>query len=812
MKQDEGDNVRVQIIVPTYKERDNLEPLVTQVDSYLKGQNYGILFVDDNSQDGSEELILSLSEHYPVESLIRKSERGLSSAVIDGIKKTNSDYVVLLDADGQHPFSLLPEIISNLHKYDLVLPSRYVEGGGTEGWSLKRKLVSRVAALLAKPLLPKFHDPASGFIGFRRYILPPLYSLSRDGFKIGTDILAKSNYESSIEIPYIFRTRTRGESKFSGSQVVSYIKQLLQLYTLKLSRLIRFGIAELAGTIIVFALTFLFTELAGFHYLVSLAVATVASFFTKYWLNKEWTFAEKLEPSSADYEWKSFYKGNLPQRVWKRKIANIIWKMFPPEGNNNLLDIGCGSSPIISKYPGATGIDVNLSKLNLMRSKCKNTTFLAMWAENLWQFGDNTLDKVLFIETIEHLENPKKAISEIVRVLKDNGEVIIATPETGGVRGKLWSLAELSTPYREEHIQKFTRKSLETLCLENNLKPIEHKYVFWCDLVEKFRKSEQPEHHSTKLLSFGVKIAKRVIFPEVSRANFALTYSCNQKCKTCNIWHIYSKNSELKEAELRLDEVEKIIERNNLIWVSYTGGEPFLREDTGEILMLSLNRLGMVSIVTNGYNPEFIESSVRKALNRSKDSILTLNVSLEGKEEVHNSMARTPSSFVNAIETLNRLNSIKNERLKLGIEYMASRFNRGEFLNVKQISKVLKVGLTITYEQQASFYRNLEQNSEPLEKLRVAPSANLIGLASYLFSKKSSSKKCVACQYSCFIDPYGNVNPCIFFADVKLSNLRESNYHIIISNECKKVIKSCKGCLTPCETYATMVFRPWRLL
>ena len=190
----------------------------------------------------------------------------------------------------------------------------------------------------------------------------------------------------------------------------------------------------------------------------------------------------KRDPNSADYDWSSFYKGSPIQRWWKQSIAKTVWQWVPV--SSSLLDIGVGSSPIISHYARATGIDINEEKLAFIKEKCPTITVKAMSAD-LLMFGNEQFDYVLAIEVLEHLKEPEEAIAEIARVLKPRGRAVIATPD---YNRPLWHLAEKFTPAGEQHIYHFTRKSLEETCKRHNLIPIKHHYIMECDLVELFEK------------------------------------------------------------------------------------------------------------------------------------------------------------------------------------------------------------------------------------------------------------------------------------------------------------------------------------
>ena len=222
----------ISIIVPTYKEKDNIVPLVERIQNSLAKYDYEIVMVDDNSADGSEEIVNGLAQKYPVKIIVRKNKRGLSSAVVDGIAATDSEFVIVMDADLQHPPEVLPDIAKALESHDFVMASRYIKGGSPGEWKLSRKIVSKGATLLALPIAPKIKDPMSGFFGFKRSVLD-ITSLSPTGWKIGLEILVRSKFKAVTEVPYTFVPRARGESKLSRRIMGEYLKQLMDLYSFK---------------------------------------------------------------------------------------------------------------------------------------------------------------------------------------------------------------------------------------------------------------------------------------------------------------------------------------------------------------------------------------------------------------------------------------------------------------------------------------------------------------------------------------------------------------------------------------------------
>ena len=134
----------ISIIVPTFNEKDNVVPLVERVHQVLSNYDYEILFVDDDSSDGTAEIASSLSPRYPVRIIVRKNKRGLASAVVDGIQSAGGEIIGVMDADLQHPPEILPDLLARIQdKADIAIASRYVPGGACQGWSLTRKIISR---------------------------------------------------------------------------------------------------------------------------------------------------------------------------------------------------------------------------------------------------------------------------------------------------------------------------------------------------------------------------------------------------------------------------------------------------------------------------------------------------------------------------------------------------------------------------------------------------------------------------------------------------------------------------------------------
>jgi dolichol-phosphate mannosyltransferase len=228
-----GELPAVSVIVPTLNERDNVRELVDRLDRCLAGMAWEVVFVDDDSRDGTVDVLRQISRTDPrVRLLHRIGRRGLASAVVEGVLATSSPVVAVLDCDLQHDEALLPAMLQRLlaADCDVVVASRYLQSGGIGDWSKRRLLLSRVATRLADLLLrSELTDPMSGFFVIRRDAFDQaVRRLSNQGYKILLDILLSAQPGLRVEeIPYTFRSRLRGESKLDSIVVLDYIALLI---------------------------------------------------------------------------------------------------------------------------------------------------------------------------------------------------------------------------------------------------------------------------------------------------------------------------------------------------------------------------------------------------------------------------------------------------------------------------------------------------------------------------------------------------------------------------------------------------------
>lgn len=225
------------IIVPTYNERGNIAPLWGRIRSALGNVPFEVVFVDD-STDGTDRVIAAYAKEDPrVRLLHRESQRGLATAVVEGIQAARGDLFCVLDADLQHPPELISDLLSALDNADVVVASRFVPGGRNE-LSPFRRLVSRGAILLAQAFVPAtrtVRDPTSGFFLCRRQVVEGL-ELRPIGFKILLEILAKGKYKRVREVPYVVEHRRTGSSKLGVSEQLGYLQHLWELKRSKPSK------------------------------------------------------------------------------------------------------------------------------------------------------------------------------------------------------------------------------------------------------------------------------------------------------------------------------------------------------------------------------------------------------------------------------------------------------------------------------------------------------------------------------------------------------------------------------------------------
>lgn len=301
---DSTSNPELVVVVPTYREAENIPELTKRLFLAMSKADITteLLIIDDNSQDGTEQVCKQLESEYRIRLITRTVERGLATAVLHGIRESMSRYVIVMDADLSHPPEDVPRIVELLKGgADFVVGSRYVKGGSTDAkWGVFRWLNSRVATLLAWGLT-NLKDPMAGFFGFPRNILNEATQLVPLGYKIGLEILVKAKCQRVVEIPIAFAERVKGESKLSLKQQILYLQHLRRLYRFRFpqaAEIIQFSAVGSSGVIIDLFFFLSFTYAAEINHQYARAMSFVAAASWNWFLNRWFTFV-----AGRDKQW-----------------------------------------------------------------------------------------------------------------------------------------------------------------------------------------------------------------------------------------------------------------------------------------------------------------------------------------------------------------------------------------------------------------------------------------------------------------------------------------------------------------------------
>ena len=223
------------VVIPTLNEAGNIAAVLQRVRASLEplGINYDITVVDDDSRDGTAQIVQEIAAQDPrVRLLVRRGERGLAGAVIYGWQHTDADLLAVMDADLQHPPELLPELCKALQQgYDIAVASRYVAEDAVKGWNPARRLVSMLGTWVTVPIQKRnirVKDPLSGYFVVRRSCISGIPQHCQ-GFKILLEILVRGRIRSAAEVPFLFGLRNAGKSKASLKVALDYFSLLGRL-------------------------------------------------------------------------------------------------------------------------------------------------------------------------------------------------------------------------------------------------------------------------------------------------------------------------------------------------------------------------------------------------------------------------------------------------------------------------------------------------------------------------------------------------------------------------------------------------------
>lgn len=327
------------IVVPTYNEYENIQPLLNTIENALAGIDWEIIIVDDDSPDDTASLVRKVALTDPrIRCIQRLGRRGLSSACIEGILASSSPYVCIMDADMQHDEELIPEMLKTIKekKLDLIIGSRYVEYGSTGKLPYSRQLISKFATRLGRLILVNpVNDPMSGFFMVRRdFFEKVMRNLSGKGFKILLDILVSARKSVNyMELPYVMRDRIRGESKLDAIVVYEFFTLLVDKLVGRIFpiRFILFATVGFSGVIVHLLSLGILYRIVEFEFLPSQFFSTYIAMTSNYLLNNIITYRErKLRGSRFFLGLLSFYLSCTLGAIVNIALAEFLFgKNFP---------------------------------------------------------------------------------------------------------------------------------------------------------------------------------------------------------------------------------------------------------------------------------------------------------------------------------------------------------------------------------------------------------------------------------------------------------------------------------------------------
>ena len=341
------------IVVPTYRERGNITRLYRALSAALPGVSWEVIFVDDDSDDGSLDELAALADDDPrVRYLRRVGRRGLSSACIEGIGLTRSPYVCIMDADLQHDETLIPRMLGMLRQeeIDIAVGSRYVATGSVGGLPPARAVISRVATLLSRALSGvQLSDPMSGFFMFRRALFEEAGArVTGRGFKLLLDIiLASPGRVSCRELPYVMRARDRGESKLSADAVWDLLILLAYNFLGRIvpARFVSFALVGLSGVLVHLLVLGLLHRGLALSFPVAQALATLFAMTSNFVLNDLLTYSDRrLRGTAYVLGLLSFYAACAIGALINVSIAWLLFGAGAPWWLAGLVGALCGAA------------------------------------------------------------------------------------------------------------------------------------------------------------------------------------------------------------------------------------------------------------------------------------------------------------------------------------------------------------------------------------------------------------------------------------------------------------------------------------
>lgn len=334
--------IRLSLVIPTYKESENVRAIVQQLTQLLEStipNQYELIIVDDDSPDLTWKVAAELMPEFPqLRVMRRQEERGLSTAVIRGWQAARGEILGVIDADLQHPPESLLQLLGEIEKgADLAVASRHVEGGGVSDWSIVRRFLSRGAQVLGLIILPgvigRVSDPMSGYFMVRRDAIAGK-TLDPIGYKILIEVLGRGQIRWVGEVGYVFQERLEGESKVTWKQYIEYLQHLVKLRFARwpVMRFLRFGIVGFSGVFVDMGVFYLLYTVLGLALTRSAILSAEVAILNNFLWNDIWTFGDiSSHQKGMGKRVKRFVKFNLiclSGLILNVLIVNLLFNVF----------------------------------------------------------------------------------------------------------------------------------------------------------------------------------------------------------------------------------------------------------------------------------------------------------------------------------------------------------------------------------------------------------------------------------------------------------------------------------------------------
>jgi len=307
------------VIIPLFKGEFNIGSIIREVDEvFSRNSIHGeILIVDDNFSDRTIEIVRDLQKTNTHLSLIvRKEDHGLFQSVIEGFRQAQSDIILVIDTDLSHLSTHIPRMLAEIRAgNDLVIGSRYMEGGEIKKWPLKRRILSMGTTFFGRLLFPEIRDPVSGFFAVKKSVVEHA-PLKPRGYKILLEVLGKGTWEKEKEIPFEFVDRAIGASKWGGRTIVEYAAQVIDnawyswnhhdsVVWQEWMKLFKFGMVGLSGIVINEGVLIYLKECVHFTLPVASIFAIELSIVSNFIWNDLWTFKSDKQ-HALGHRWHRF--------------------------------------------------------------------------------------------------------------------------------------------------------------------------------------------------------------------------------------------------------------------------------------------------------------------------------------------------------------------------------------------------------------------------------------------------------------------------------------------------------------------------